>query len=146
MLFPIDKAKRIKTGPALGRVLIVEDDPILAMALQEALQADGLARQVVVCASTDKAMRELEKARPDAMVLDVHLSDRDDGWALAELVELLGEKRPRIIFSTGTPGDIPPQIAELGLVMEKPYDPDQLARVLASDRKEGLFARFRRKS
>ncbi|MXO59829.1 response regulator [Altererythrobacter salegens] len=136
--------RRPKAGSPLSRVLIVEDDALLALAIEDALLAEGLAREVVTCPSTERAMHELEKAVPDAIVLDVHLSDRDDGWALAELIAVLGDKNTRIIFSTGSPEDIPPHIAELGLVFEKPYDPDKLARVLASDRKEGLFARFRR--
>jgi CheY-like chemotaxis protein len=131
--------------PALGRVLVVEDDPILALAIEDALINLGNARQVVICPSTAATMAELEQQRPDAIVLDVHLSDRDDGWAVAELVELLGPKRPRIVFSTGAPEDIPPGIAEMGPIFVKPYDPAELVEVLRSDSKDGLFARLRRK-
>ena len=56
---------------------------------------------------------------------------------------MLGPKRPRIVFSTGSPDEIPPDIAEMGPVFEKPYDPAQLAEVLASGAKPGLFARLR---
>ena len=65
------------------------------------------------------------------------------GSGLAELVDMLGTKRPRIVFSTGAPEEIPPEIAEMGPVFEKPYDPAQLADVLASGAKPGLFARLR---
>ena len=127
---------------ALGRVLVVEDDPIGAVAIEAAL-LDGGAENVVICPSIAATMAELDKSRPDAIILDVHLADRDDGWALAELVDLLGPKRPRIIFSTGAPQDIPPEIAEMGPVFEKPYDPAELVEVLASHHKVGLFARLR---
>ena len=126
----------------LGRVLVVEDDPIQAMALEAAL-LDAGASEVVVCPSIACTMEALEEAPADAVVIDVHLADRDDGWALAELVDMLGAKRPRIVFSTGSPDEIPPDIAEMGPVFEKPYDPRQLANVLASDAKAGLFARLR---
>jgi len=134
--------KSAPAGRHLGRVLVVEDDAILAVALEAAL-LDGGALQVVICSSLAATMAELEEARPDAIVLDVHLTDRDDGWALAELVDLLGTKRPRIIFSTGAPQDIPPEIAEMGEVFEKPYDPAELVEALSSERKVGLFARLR---
>ena len=127
---------------SLGRVLVVEDDPVVAVAIEAAL-LDGGAETVVICPSIAATMAELDKSRPDAIILDVHLTDRDDGWALAELVDLLGPKRPRIIFSTGAPQDIPPEIAEMGPVFEKPYDPAELVEVLASNRKVGLFARLR---
>ncbi len=126
----------------LRRVLVVEDDPIVGVAIEAAL-LDGGAGSVVLCSSIAATMAELEISRPDAIILDVHLNDRDDGWALAELVDLLGPKRPRIIFSTGAPEDIPPEIAEMGAVFEKPYDPAELVEVLASERKVGLFARLR---
>ena len=128
-------------GP-LGRVLVVEDDPVVAVAIEAAL-LDGGAEDVVICPSIAATMAELDKSRPDAIILDVHLTDRDDGWALAELVDLLGPKRPRIIFSTGAPQDIPPEVAGMGPVFEKPYDPAELVDVLASNRKVGLFARLR---
>ncbi len=126
----------------LGRVLVVEDDPIQGMALEAALLEAG-ASEVVVCPSIAGTMEALEAGPADAIVLDVHLTDRDDGWALAELVDMLGPKRPRIVFSTGSPEDIPPDIAEMGPVFEKPYDPALLAEVLASGAKPGLFARLR---
>ena len=127
---------------ALGRVLVVEDDPLQGMALDEALREAG-ASEVVLCPSMACTMDALEAGPADAIVLDVHLADRDDGWALAELVDMLGPKRPRIVFSTGSPEDIPPEIAEMGAVFEKPYDPRQLAAALASGAKPGLFARLR---
>ena len=127
---------------ALGRVLIVEDDPVLALALEDALVERG-AEDVVICPSIAATMAELEGERPDALVSDVHLADRDDGWALVELVEMLGTRRPRIVFSTGAPQDIPPKIAEAGAVFEKPYDPADLAAALSGEEKRGLFSRLR---
>lgn len=129
-------------GLALGRVLVVEDDAILALAIEVAL-LDAGASQVVVCPSIASAMEALEAGAPDGIVLDVHLTDRDDGWALAELVGMLGPKKPRIVFSTASPDDIPPEVAEMGPVFEKPYDPARLAEALASDAGSGLFARLR---
>ena len=136
-----EKSKKNGKG-RLGRVLVVEDDPIIALAIEAAL-LDAGAAAVVVCASIACTMDALEQGPAEAIVLDVHLADRDDGWALAELVSLLGPKRPRIVFATGSPEDIPPDIAEMGLVFEKPYDPAHLAEVLASGARRGLFARLR---
>ena len=146
---PIRPAKSVDDKPArkakpvdLGRVLLVEDDAILGWALQEALM-DGGAREVVICTTMKATMQELESdKRFDAMILDVHLADRDDGWALAELVSMLGPRRPRIAFSTGSPEAIPPEVAEMGPVFEKPYDADHLVKELSANRKRGLIARL----
>ena len=128
---------------AMRRVLLVEDDPIIALMLEEALLRGG-AGEVVVCATMQATLHELEKPeRPDALILDVHLADRDDGWALAELVTLLGPKPPRIVFSTGSPEDIPAAVAGMGPVFEKPYDPDELVKALIGDARPGFFARLR---
>ena len=136
-----DKPRR-KSKPGINRVLIVEDDPVLALALEDALR-DACAAEVVICATMDATMAELERELPDAIVIDVHLADRDDGWALAELADLVGTRRPRIVFSTAAPQDIPEEIAEMGAIFEKPYDPAQLAAALCGEDQRGLFARLR---
>jgi len=131
-----------KGNPALGRVLVVEDDPVLALALEDALLAAG-ASEVAICPSMESTMAELEKGPAQALVLDVHLADRDDGWAVAELVDMLATRRPRIVFSTAAPQDIPEEIADMGPVFEKPYDPAELIAALVGDERRGLFAKLR---
>lgn len=133
------KARALKP---LGRVMVVEDDGILAMALEDAFLRAGT-KHVNICATMQASKDALDTGpRPDAMVLDVHLADRDDGWALAELVTMLGLNPPRIAFSTGSPEDIPPKIAAMGMVFEKPYNPEELVRHLTEGKKRGLISRL----
>jgi CheY-like chemotaxis protein len=123
-------------------VLVVEDDAVLGMVLEQALLDAGVA-QVALSSSTEQAMEHLRQERPGAIVLDVHLADRDDGWAIAELVRTLGPNSPRIIFSTGAPQDIPEDIAALGCTLEKPYDAEALIDVLRQPKRRGIISRLR---
>ena len=130
------------TALRLRRVLVVEDDPVLGMATEDTLREGGV-EHVDICPTTEGALEILRAHMPDALILDVHLSDRDDGWAIAELVESLGENSPRIVFSTGAPQDIPPHIAELGSVLTKPYAPEALIAALREPGRRGLLSRLR---
>ena len=136
---PVDRADEPLT---LRRVLVVEDDPILAMSTQDTLREAGV-KHIDVCPTTEGALELLRSERYDALILDVHLADRDDGWAIAELVETLGETSPRIVFSTGAPQDIPPQIAELGSVLAKPYAPGDLLDALREPGRRGILSRLK---
>ncbi|RVQ67094.1 response regulator [Croceicoccus ponticola] len=131
-----------ETDHRIGTALVVEDDPILALSIEDILLGAG-SPKVTVCASTRQALAALEKEKPDVLVLDVHLVDRDDGWAVAELVTQLGPQPPRIVFSTGNPGAIPPAIASLGTVLTKPYAPEALIEAVSGTRRTGLFARIK---
>ena len=134
---------KAKASSRLPRhVLVVEDDAIIGMTLEQALLDAGVG-DVEICPTTDEALAALRRKQPDAIVLDVHLADRDDGWAIAELVRTLGPDSPRIIFSTGMPRDIPADIAEMGCVLEKPYEPDVLVEVLRETKRKGIISRLR---
>ena len=124
-------------------VLVVEDDALLALSIEDVLRNAGV-MDVAVCPTVALAMEELERKQPDAIILDVHLDDSADGWALAEVVSCIAPNHPRIIFSTAAPNEIPPNIAKLGAIFEKPYDPAMLLDALGSDNRSGLFSRFRR--
>lgn len=125
-----------------NHVLVIEDDPVLVMAIEDSLRDAGVAR-VDFSPTTDGALEAMKRAQPDAIVLDVHLADRADGWAIAELVQDLGPNRPRIIFSTGAPEDIPEHIAALGDVLEKPYQTDALVKLLRTPKRRGIVDRLR---
>lgn len=136
------KAARTKARPQLGAVLVIEDDALIALTIEQAL-LDAGATGVTICNTTEKALAALRESKPDGMVVDVHLADRDDGWALAELVTSVGPNPPRIVFSTGAPQDIPPEVAELGPVLAKPYDAAELVAALQEPPRAGLLARIK---
>lgn len=124
-----------------GPVLVVEDDAVLALAVEDALHEAG-ATDVTLASTTAQAIETLRVGRIDTVILDVHLADRGDGWAIAELIRALGTNAPKIIFATGSPGDIPADVAELGPVLAKPYDFDQLIGHVRS--RGRLLSRLRR--
>lgn len=126
----------------LRHVLIVEDDPVLGVALEYALEDFGV-ETVELCPTTDEALVALKRRTPDCIVIDIHLADRDDGWAVAELVRDLGPKPPKIVFSTGAPDEIPAEIAALGPVLVKPYDPQTLIELLRGPKRKGIVQRLR---
>ena len=136
------KPGNARTKADLGIVVLVEDDSVIALAIEDALLTGG-AREVIVCRTSEEALAALRDSAPDGLVLDVHLADRSDGWAIAELVNSVGPNPPRIVFSTGSPQDIPAEIADLGPVLEKPYDPAQLIAALDQPARPGLFDRLR---
>lgn len=125
-----------------SHVLVVEDDAVLGLTIEQALLDAGVGR-VALSTSTEEALRHLREDQPKAIVLDVHLADRDDGWAIAEIVRSLGPDSPRIIFSTGAPQDIPEDIAALGCILEKPYDAEVLVDLLRQPRRRGIISRLR---
>ncbi|MBX7482914.1 response regulator [Qipengyuania qiaonensis] len=125
-----------------AHVLVVEDDAVLGLTIENALLDAGVAK-VALSTSTEEALRHLREDGPDVIVLDVHLADRDDGWAIAELVRTLSPDSPRIIFSTGAPQDIPKNIAALGCILEKPYDAGVLVNLLREPERKGIISRLR---
>lgn len=127
---------------SLGPVLIVEDDGLVALDIAEALSNAGV-KSVVTCSSVVEAMAELEREMPALLVLDVHLADRGDGWALAELASQLGDSPPLILFTTATPAAIPATAAGLGKVLPKPFHTDALIALIEKERSTGLFGRIR---
>lgn len=115
----VEPEDRMPRRKPIRSVLIVEDDAIISQAMAETLQDAGIG-DVRFATTTEEALAQLREGRPDALVLDVHLADRADGWSIAELVSVIGPNLPQIIFATGVPGEIPQDIARIGIVLEKP--------------------------
>ncbi len=82
---------------ARGRVLVVEDEFLIASAVENDLSEGGF--EVVAVANTaDEAVKIAREARPDLVVMDIRLVGARDGVDAA--LEIFGETGIRCIFAT----------------------------------------------
>jgi CheY-like chemotaxis protein len=106
------------------RVLVVEDEAIIAMMLEEMLVELG-ASVVGPAASIPEACNLIEAQPIDAAVLDVNIrSERID-----PIAELLRARRVPFVFATGY-GASASSAKQDDLVLEKPYTLERLSGAL----------------
>lgn len=69
------------------RVLLVDDDPLVASLIEALLTAEGF--QVVTCASATAAREQLQTFDPDLAILDVNLGEGPTGLQLGYVINRL---------------------------------------------------------
>ena len=97
------------------RVLIVEDDPLIAMDLEAIASETGAA--ATVCSSVREAFEHLERSEFELALLDV---DVTDGQTFGVARRLRERRVPVCFVSAVRVADIPADIADAPLV-PKPY-------------------------
>jgi CheY-like chemotaxis protein len=128
----LERAKTMKpdAGGMPNDVLIVEDDPIIALDFEDTLLGFGV-KTVRTASSVAKALALIDQQPPDFALLDVGLI-REKSFAVAERLEAL---KIRFAFVTGYGAD-----AKLpaGLVdkprLTKPYSTDALLALVKGAR------------
>lgn len=111
----------------MKKVLVVEDDKKVSMALAIRLKSQGY--EVLTAADGVTGVSVAVKGMPDLILLDISMP-AGDGFSVAERVQNLANTAGiPIIFLTASrcPG-LRDRALEMGAVdfFEKPYDPDQL--------------------
>lgn len=73
------------TDPVMAKILIVEDDSIIALTIQGRLKQFGY--EIAGRASTgEDAIRKVKELKPDLVLMDIHLKGPMDGIQAAETV------------------------------------------------------------
>lgn len=109
------------------RVLVVEDEALVAMLVEDAL-TDAGAEVLGPVRSVAEAMAALARDRPDAAVLDLNL----DGLPSTPVADALAAAGVPFVVATGYGVDgLPPGHAGVP-VLAKPYDPMALTRAVAA--------------
>ncbi|MCC7146324.1 MAG: response regulator [Phycisphaeraceae bacterium] len=90
------------------KILVVDDDPEVLAAIDQALQAEGALTQT--CMDGNSAVRICSEDPPDLVVLDVMLPKRSGFLVLEKLKEI--PKPPRVIMVTANEGRRHQQFAE----------------------------------
>jgi len=119
----------------VGKVLIVEDDEVIAQGMARHLQAAGL--DAVAVARGDLGLARLRYERPDVCVLDLMLPGVD-GWKLLETVRGEGIGTPIVVVSARGSEHDRVHALEIGAddYLVKPFSMKELvARVKAAARR-----------
>ena len=115
----------------MKKILIIEDDPRLALALSVRLKANGYATWI----ATDgiMAVSMAVRMKPDLILLDITLPC-GNGFALIEQFEEFEETRetPIILTTASRDPDLRRKSIDLGAagLLRKPYEPDELLGVV----------------
>lgn len=107
------------------RVLIIEDEPVIALDMSNTLEAHG--HHVTGIATTHREAVELARAEPPGLVLaDIHLGDDSSG--IDAVAEILEHYRVPVIFITAFPDRLlTGERAEPTFLITKPFDPEILS-------------------
>lgn len=112
------------------RLLVVDDDRLIAWALEQEFSASGVA--VTRCHEGQGASREIRAAKYDAAILDVNLPDANGLAILEEIKRLSPATRVVVVTGDASPSNLRRAIAAgADQFVEKPFDPSTLrSRVL----------------
>lgn len=110
--------------PAI-RVLIVEDDPVIAFGAQLALELAGFA--VVGVADTAEAARQLSGLTvPHVALVDLNLADGRTGMEIAAALHRNGTA---VVMATGQPEDVE-RSRSIRAILSKPYSDSAIVAAL----------------
>ena len=111
--------------PSSRSILIVEDEPLIAMMLEDFILSLG--HEVSGnCDSVKTALAEVEKGEFDLAILDVNLKG-ESVWPVASA---LRDKGTPFVLASGGHVDPPPPEFNDALVIEKPYTVDRVTPVI----------------
>jgi DNA-directed RNA polymerase specialized sigma24 family protein/CheY-like chemotaxis protein len=125
----IDDAGREIAAQVATDVLIIEDEPMIAMDLESIVE--GLGHRVAGVARTHKeAVSAVSQEKPGLVLADIQLADGSSG--LDAVNEMLGSFQVPVIFITAYPdrlltGERP----EPAFLITKPYQPDTVKAIVS---------------
>jgi CheY-like chemotaxis protein len=123
-----EDAMHKRSSPYRPRVLLVEDESLLALDMALTLQSGGY-EVLGPCRSSADATEAVAELHPDVAVLDVNLGGGDDSFALCDVLE---KADIPFVFVTGLSArthPLPPHLADRPR-LSKPVENDRLAREL----------------
>ena len=113
--------------PGNRTILIVEDEPLIAMMLEDFL--DTLGHQVAAsCDNVADALGHISAGSFDVAIIDVRLKDGEQIWPVADA---LADAGLPFVLATGGHVEPPPERHAGAPVLAKPYTMDAIDPVLA---------------
>jgi DNA-binding NtrC family response regulator len=113
--------------PGTKSILIVEDEPLIAMMLEDFLDALGH-RVAASCDNVADALGHVTSGSFDIAIIDVRLKDGEQVWPVADA---LADAGLPFVLATGGHVEPPPARHAGAPVLAKPYTMDAIEPALA---------------
>ena len=116
----------------LPAILVVEDDHLLQTFIEEALGEGGF--EPTIAASGEEAVTLLKehKGKYRALVTDINLRGKMDGWEVAQLAREIDPEFP-VVYTSGTAAaDWASKGVPNSIMLSKPFAPAQLLTAVAN--------------
>ena len=101
--------------------LIIEDESLIAMAIEDALRGCGFT-SFEVAVSAEEAVTAAARRCPDLITADVELRP---GCGISAVQSICSEQQIPVLFVTGRPGEVKIRMPGHGLV-EKPFSANHI--------------------
>lgn len=123
------EASRDISEQVATRIMIIEDEPLIAMDIEQMVQ--GLGHQVVGIARThDEAVKLFKKEKPGMILADIQLADGSSG--IDAVNDILKDNLLPVIFITAFPERLlTGQRPEPTFLVTKPFNPEMLKALIS---------------
>lgn len=113
-------------------VLVVEDEPLIGLAVQQDL--DNAGYEVLLTNSAVQALGELESAAESlsAVVTDIRLGGESDGWQIARRARELNPAVPVVYMSGDSAVDHSSQGVPHSIMIQKPFAAAQIVTAIST--------------
>lgn len=113
-------------------ILLVEDESLVLLVAQDALEAGGYAVLPVQVASEALSILDSRSAELSGLVTDIRLPGGADGWEIARHARELKADLPVVYTTADSASEWPAQGVPNSLVIQKPYAGAQLLTAIST--------------
>ncbi len=113
-------------------IIVVEDDPAVQSIVEEALTEGGF--ETAIAASGEEAVTLLQgnKGKYRALVTDIDLRGRINGWEIAKRAREIDPEFPVIYMTAASAHEWPSHGVPNSVLLTKPFAPAQLVTAVSS--------------
>ena len=113
-------------------ILLVEDEPLVLLVAQDALEAGGFTVIPVQLASEAISVLDNKSAELSGLVTDIRLPGGTDGWEIARHARELRTDLPIVYTTADSAAEWPVQGVPNSVVVQKPYAGAQLLTAIST--------------
>lgn len=117
---------------SLTLILFAEDDELIALSLQDALEYAGFTVHHVVAGPEALAAIEAHQADLSGLITDIRLGDHVDGWAIGRRARELIPHVPVVYISGDSAHEHTANGVPDSVMLQKPFAPAQLVTAIST--------------